>query len=152
MKERVRGLSQDLVSLGEALGPGLAAPSRGILWLGALQSGCRPDGSRARRLPGTPQGRSACRPGASGRREGLLEKQAELRASDLPGRAFPMGLGGFHVAPLSLYKLDSGGESLLVGHSCPDVAILVSCFCREVFFLSSSGFFLFVFLPPKEHL
>nr|KAF6392435.1 hypothetical protein mPipKuh1_007650 [Pipistrellus kuhlii] len=80
VKARVRGLSQELVFLGEALGLGPAVPSRGhpakehcsclrgSMWLWALQSGCRLVGSCARLLPGTPRDCSACRPGASGRR------------------------------------------------------------------------------------
>lgn len=175
----VRGLSQELVFLGGALSMGPAVttggqPARGhfsehcsclreSVWLWALQSECHLDGSCARLLPGTPQDCSApsaaptpsAGPGPLA--EGLLEMDSELPTSDLQGRVFPMGLDGLNVTSLSL-KLDSGWESFLSGGSqLPRCCNLFSCFCREVFFLSSSGcvvfcvlFFLFFFCHQKN--
>lgn len=85
--------------------------------------------------------------------EGLLEKESELPTSDLRGRVFPVGLDGFNVTSLSL-KLDSGWESFLSGGSqLPRCCNLFSCFCREVFFLSSSGCVVgFFFATKRTHM
>lgn len=70
----------------------------------ALRSGCRPHGSCARLLPGTPLPRdcSALTPhaGPGPLAEGLSEKESELQTGHLPGRVLPVGPDGLPVTSL----------------------------------------------------
>lgn len=80
--------------------------------------------------------------------EGLLEKESELRTSDLHERVFRMGLDSIPCDFSFPFKLDSGWECFLSGGSqLPRCCNLFLCFYREVFF-----FHLQDFLPPKEHI
>lgn len=134
-------------SLQEAVSLECCSCLRDSVWLWALQSECRLDGSCARSSLAQPRPaqRQVLRPhrvqapGPGGRALG----EGVMRMSDLTGGSSLWDWMG-SMWLLFPFKLDSGWESFLSGGSqLPRCCNLFSCFCREVFFLSSSGWFFF---------
>lgn len=178
-KECVRGLSQERIFLQEAgprvqcllvtaiATAGHSGKGRCVEWCHCLRDSVRQwtlewkpsrwllclTRSPAREVCSAPsagdQPQGLHSPGASGLSHKGSDKEPEVCASGLHGRAFSMGLGSvwcdfsFPFSPIQV-----GTGFFLVDHSCPDVAIY--------FYVSVEKYFSFIsrmfFLPPKENI